>query len=1301
MILKHSLQNRLCQSTKKQLLRSIGSTSTSETAPNLSMYKTYLEDLKYKPETRHVKVSDKSFLDVDTKKWNHISADEKAEVPWTSQYDPAARSPFAKDVSHLQSLLDALLSGKNWDRAYNILQAIYPLLPHPEDFIFSVNKYLENWGLQENVSYRDLTSFLSNFESDVIRDQPFRTTPRTEAILLCKLIQSNQDLSDFMISHQNNSTGIKRILENVDIIGVDGLMYFFRNAPDLKPYHIPNDLFELYNQAKSEITEDKPEEAKEIPDYFSNSSKIVPSLETNLDDLKAVDAFGLKVIRHTLLGLKDQTGDEEFDAMVRDMEQELDDNILYQDNQKKRDFFQIYKLLKTPEQQEKFSKALDVFNENRQKQLELRGIDGAREKWKHEFEQVQKRGSMTTNKGLNAIMFQWYTELLPYVEKEAQLSKDLVDGTNQVNQESLNATEKKQSKEREFYAPYFNLVEPSKMTVLTILELLKLNSSGGVVDGMRLARALVAVGRAVESEYRSKLLLRKDQKNWSKKLGSNNVLSRLKIQNKRLRGKDVLVDDWSPSLHVKIGAVLISLLMHIAKVPVTAIDPTTNQEVSGLQPAFHHTYQYLNGQKLGVLKIHKDVIRKMAGTDVNNTVQPQLLPMLTPPRPWVSHKDGGFMYSQNSLIRIKDSAETMAYLRAASDLENLNEVYEGLNILGDTAWTVNKKIFQVISHFWNTGKAIHGIPPALTEDLVLPDRLPDDAEPLEKLARLRIIRQMVNDHAANRSERCSTNYKLEIARAFVGEKLFFPHNVDFRGRAYPLSPHFNHLGSDVTRSLFLFWEGKEVGERGLEWLKIHLANVYGIDKVPLADRAKFAEDNLEQILESAKDPYKKDAWWTKGEKPWQVLSVCVELSEAYSLEDPTKHVSHLPIHQDGSCNGLQHYAALGGDIEGARQVNLLPADRPQDVYTHVANLVRDRINEDAAEGNELALFMQDKITRKVVKQTVMTNVYGVTWVGGVQQVKKQIEHLFPESKDSQESAVYVTSKVFASIRALFAGAHEIQDWLGESAKRIGKSVRIDYEETQSQDPNKPSHLSSVIWTTPLGLPCVQPYRMSKTTMIKTNLQDVTIGDPFSSTIVDSRKQQAAFPPNFVHSLDATHMLMTAKACGKHNLSFASVHDSFWTHACDVDIMNEEIRTQFVSLHKSDLVQQLKSEFERRYKGFLEITTIDAENEVARKVSALRKQISKTLGRKVTVADEIYLEKKRRQLLESSDPEVIKVGREMVTTVSITENYDIEEITRKKSAAKTVQVLVPLKFPEVPKRGDLDVEIVKDSKYFFS
>jgi DNA-directed RNA polymerase len=48
--------------------------------------------------------------------------------------------------------------------------------------------------------------------------------------------------------------------------------------------------------------------------------------------------------------------------------------------------------------------------------------------------------------------------------------------------------------------------------------------------------------------------------------------------------------------------------------------------------------------------------------------------------------------------------------------------------------------------------------------------------------------------------------------------------------------------------------------------------------------------------------------------------------------DPASYVSHLPVHMDGSCNGLQHYAALGRDEAGGRAVNLLPSNTPQDVY---------------------------------------------------------------------------------------------------------------------------------------------------------------------------------------------------------------------------------------------------------------------------------------------------------------------------------------------------------------------------------
>jgi len=63
------------------------------------------------------------------------------------------------------------------------------------------------------------------------------------------------------------------------------------------------------------------------------------------------------------------------------------------------------------------------------------------------------------------------------------------------------------------------------------------------------------------------------------------------------------------------------------------------------------------------------------------------------------------------------------------------------------------------------------------------------------------------------------------------------------------------------------------------------------------------------------------------------------------------------------------------------------------------------------------------------------------------------------------------------------------------------------------------------------------------------------------------------------------MLLSAIACNRAGLTFASVHDSFWTHACDVDTMNSVLREAFVRMHESDLIARLHEEFEKRYKGY--------------------------------------------------------------------------------------------------------------------
>ncbi len=91
----------------------------------------------------------------------------------------------------------------------------------------------------------------------------------------------------------------------------------------------------------------------------------------------------------------------------------------------------------------------------------------------------------------------------------------------------------------------------------------------------------------------------------------------------------------------------------------------------------------------------------------------------------------------------------------------------------------------------------------------------------------------------------------------------------------------------------------------------------------------------------------------------------MEIAKAIKSKNPSEYISHFPIHQDGSCNGLQHYAALGRDKDGAVSVNLHPSERPQDVYSTVLDLIEeDRKKEENT--NNLAKLLDGHIKRKVI-----------------------------------------------------------------------------------------------------------------------------------------------------------------------------------------------------------------------------------------------------------------------------------------------------------------------------------------------
>lgn len=931
-----------------------------------------------------------------------------------------------------------------------------------------------------------------------------------------------------------------------------------------------------------------------------------------------------------------------------------------------------------------------------QTRLEEDAVESAIERWREESSQLTKMGLNTAlqTKSLGARMWKWQTALRDYIREEV----------SKVNEAERMEKRTAQDAERVIYGPFLRVLSPEKLAAVTILTVMTSMGATATDRGLPLSTLIMGISHAVEDESAFEVLQQNSKKNvWPiqgndkspravtpeflKKVAASHPGSVSKVlasMTSDLSPPDLLARprEWTMFTNAKVGAFLMSAMIETAKVPVTIEHPDTKEMMTQQQPALMHSHQYKMGKKVGMVSANKVLVDQLKREPVHSLLAKHL-PMLVSPEPWTEFNKGGFLVHPSKMMRIKlGDKDQRYYAEAAIGHGNMEQTFKGLDVLGKTPWQINQPVFDVMLEAWNTGEPIANIAAESPTFTIPPE--PDSADdPLQRRQWIKEVKAMENSKNGLHSQRCFQNFQMEIARALKNETFYFPHNIDFRGRAYPIPPYLNHMGADHCRGLLKFGKGKQLGEGGLKWLKIHCANVFGFDKASLSEREDFATKHLEDIYDSAINPLKGNRWWLKAEDPWQCLAVCVELRNAIESGNPSTFVSNLPVHQDGTCNGLQHYAALGGDSWGAKQVNLEPGDRPADVYTAVANLVKESVARDKATGNPMAIVMDGKITRKTVKQTVMTNVYGVTYIGAKAQVRKQLVSAYPDLPNNDEInpgilSAYIATKIFTALSSMFKGAHDIQYWLGECANRITMCYtpeQIDRIEVETLRPaskargsktdKSSSHdidnviqfKSSVIWTNPLHMPVVQPYRKGKSRVIGTHLQKISLSEPHRSNPVSKRKQLQGFPPNFIHSLDATHMLLSALRSDELGLSFAAVHDSFWTHACDIPTMNTVLRDAFIRIHSEDVIGRLATEFKARYRGCYYQAKVRTDALVYQKIlewraNNLRRTVWTSHDKKSLKLDELVLERKRMRLLASSDPQEVEEGKAMVTPTSI-------------------------------------------------
>ena len=548
---------------------------------------------------------------------------------------------------------------------------------------------------------------------------------------------------------------------------------------------------------------------------------------------------------------------------------------------------------------------------------------------------------------------------------------------------------------------------------------------------------------------------------------------------------------------------------------------------------------------------------------------PIRMPMLVPPTPWVSSKGGGYLTDAGGLVPLVRT-RNKPYLRELGNVD-MPAVYQSVNAIQATAWKINTSVLNVMRDAWDAGGGIAGLP---SRDLIEVAPLPSldmdrykVEQPEEFKAWKRARADVYELNARTTSQRVSAAQKIALATRFSTEEaIYFPHSLDFRGRVYPVPGTLNPQGDDQAKALLTFAKGKPLGSSGARWLAIHVANLFGVDKVPFAERIQWVKDHEDQILDSALDPMDGQRFWATNpsnpakepDAPWSALAACFEWA-GYKMMG-TEYVSHLPIALDGSCNGLQNFSAMLRDPIGGKATNLIPQEKPADIYTQVMKVAAARVKKEAEGGCPLAARWDGQLSRDIVKRPVMTLPYGVTKAGMRGQIMEKMGN--ERDKQAHEESSYLAGVLWDAIGQVVIAARVAMDWLKASAKVAAKGDM------------------PVSWTTPAGFPVLQEYRETLGTRVETHIggRSVRITTNVEGTKLDSRRQALGISPNFIHSCDAAHLMLTVCTALENGITdFAMIHDSYAAHAADTDVLAASLRAAFHEQYTREVLTDFRNE----------------------------------------------------------------------------------------------------------------------------
>ena len=637
-----------------------------------------------------------------------------------------------------------------------------------------------------------------------------------------------------------------------------------------------------------------------------------------------------------------------------------------------------------------------------------------------------------------------------------------------------------------------------------------------------------------------------------KRKGTVNYRHMHRVLTMKAKSHDVKWNDWTNEERAAVGVKIIDLIMQ-----TTDLIEKKSERAKGRKVAM----QIIIVPTESCLEWMRNYDKYAA------LLNPDRCPCIIPPDPWTAVDQGGFYTPQlrrrTPLVKVKQNAQMSLFSG------DMGSIMKAVNALQNTAWKVNDNIYSVLKDVWDKSLPL-GLPQSepytvptcpVAKNLKKADMKADEKTRFEEWkSEARIVHTMNKE----RVSKCFQVIRvLRTAQEFKEyDKFWFVYQCDFRGRIYATVSGLSPQGPDFAKALLQFADGKPLTERGLYWLRIHGANTFGEDKLPYTGRVEWVKQHEKLIAATAEDPISNKDFWANADKPWQFLAFCFEY--ARYLKGGLGILSHLPIALDGTCNGIQNFSAMLHDEVGGRAVNLTDGTAPMDIYSQVAKVLTDKLakkGDDALAGEWLAFAATQPngvLPRGLTKRPVMTLPYGSTQQSCREYIYKfMIEDApdaFPKDKRFRLS-VYLTPILWEAIGEVVIAARRAMDWIQRCAAIVGKE-------------DKP-----IIWETPIGFPVYQGRKKVISKRVETELAGkIRLRLNADSDKIDVQKQRLGAAPNFVHSMDACHLMMTLLKGNEMGIeSFACIHDDFGTHAEDTDKLHHALRWAFVEMYEANNV----------------------------------------------------------------------------------------------------------------------------------